>query len=732
MKIAEVIVDIANSAVDKIYDYYLPDGFTVGQRVLVPFGPREIEGYIINIKEDTDYDKSKLKTVVKPLEAFPVISAEMLALVAFMRRKYNLLYVDCINAFLPAEMRGGRVKELVRLHAKYVFDGDDLARAVGRSAAQLELAEYMRSNGREVPLAELNKNFGVSAVKGLINKGILSAFEKPVYRAPYKQIEPDPTVAPPLKSGQAEAATEISAGNGGTYLLHGVTGSGKTEVYLKCISEIIAQDKAAVMLVPEIALTPQALRLFRERFGSLVALLHSGLSDGERFDEWHRCLTGEAKIAVGARSAVFAPLKNLGIIIIDEEHEPSYISASSPRYITSEIAEFRRGYNNCKLVFGSATPSVDTYYKAVTGKYKLLELSTRINEKPLPKFITADMRTELLRGNAGFISSALMKELEDCVKSGNQAMLYINRRGYASFQMCRACGFVKKCANCDVSMVVHLDDRALKCHYCSAREEILRACPECNSPHIRLGMLGTERLEEEIKKLFPTVVVARMDSDTTQKKDAALKILSDFRAGKIQILIGTQMIAKGHDFPNVTLMGMLDADISLHISDYRAYERTYQLVTQAAGRAGRDKKEGVVVLQTYTPRHYVYRFALNNDYKGFYSKEINLRETSKYPPFCLILRILCTSIDEQKGLDNLKKIFEGVSTIAAENKQNFLYFKAMRAPIKRIENKFRCQIIMRLAGDNLDSLISRIYNIVDAHRDSEVSCITELNPKNMS
>jgi primosomal protein N' (replication factor Y) len=486
------------------------------------------------------------------------------------------------------------------------------------------------------------------------------------------------------------------------------------------------------MLEPEIALTPQVLRIFRERFGSDVALLHSGLSAGERFDEWHRCLRGEAKIAVGARSAIFAPLKNLGIIIIDEEHEPSYLSESNTRYFTADIAEFRRKYNACKLVYGSATPSIDSYLKASAGEYKLVELTERINERPLPKMQLIDMCGEMRTGNNGIFSRALRASLEDCVKKGNQAMLYINRRGYASFQMCRSCGFVKKCPNCDVSMVYHMDENVLKCHYCSAREDVLDRCPECGSEHIRMGAVGTERVTKEITAMLPNVKVARMDRDTTRTKDAMINLLSAFGRGEIQVLVGTQMIAKGHDFPNVTLVGVLDADMSLHVSDFRAAERTYQLITQVSGRAGRDEKEGTVLIQSYTPRHYVYRFALNNDYKGFFRKELNIREITKYPPYCTIMRILTECDDEETGLDNLRGIFDGIKEISEEYKDSFIYFKAMRAPLKRIAGKHRQQILMRLADNNLDTVIPRIYNIVDKNRDSAVFCVTELNPQNLS
>jgi primosomal protein N' (replication factor Y) len=423
-------------------------------------------------------------------------------------------------------------------------------------------------------------------------------------------------------------------------LLHGVTGSGKTEVYMTVIERVIAEGKTAIMLVPEISLTPQVLGVFKKRFGNMVAILHSKLSAGERFDEWTRLMNGEAKIAVGPRSAIFAPLKNLGVIIIDEEHDESYISESNPRFNTFEIANFRVKKNNCALILGSATPSIETYYKSQIGEIKLLELPTRVNGRDMPKIEIVDMLGEIRNGNNGIFSNRLLNELYNCIQNKKQAMLFLNRRGYTSFMMCRDCGYVAKCSDCDVSLVYHKVENKLKCHYCGKRFQALTKCPECGSAHIREGAIGTEQVCEELKKTFPNVKVLRMDNDTTRNKDSHLRILSEFNKTKPAILVGTQMIAKGHDFEDVVLVGIIDADQGLYQSHFKSAERTFALLTQVSGRAGRSKEEGKVILQTYSPKKYVYNLAANYNYKGFYEKEINLRKTTKFPPFSTIIRLL--------------------------------------------------------------------------------------------
>ncbi len=730
--IAEVIVDISNSEVDRIFDYSCSESLQKGSRVLVPFGNRKIEGYVIGLKENTSVPPDKLKTVFETLDDRPVIGEEMLELMRFMRARYHLRVVDALRLFIPSQMRGGRIKELKR---RYVRISDEYARKepdefIRPSAkAQREVFDYVLTVS-EADTAYLGREFSAAAVRNLIARGVFTAFEKSERRTPYSALN-CATQNYDLTAMQQNAVSAVCGSENENFLLHGVTGSGKTEVYMRCIADTLKKGKTAIMLEPEISLTPQVLRNFRARFGDSVAILHSGLSAGERFDEWRRLLCGEARVAVGARSAIFAPLSNVGLIIIDEEHDGSYVSDSNPRYSTQEVAEFRARRNKCNLLLGSATPSVESYYKAKVGEYKLIEMKERIASRPLPEIEIVNMCEELRSGNNGFLSRRLKSELSDCMDEGNQAIIFINRRGYASYVMCSSCGYVAKCERCDVSLVYHRDENVLKCHYCNNRYAHLDVCPQCHSPHLRQGYIGTQKVAELLKKEFPDKKILRMDNDTTQNKDAHLEILRSFGARESDILVGTQMIAKGHDFPDVTLVGIVDADMSLHFADYRASERTFQLITQVAGRAGRDVKKGKVILQTYTPNHYVYRLAAKGDYLGFYEKESNLREVTKYPPFSKIVRILITSESEDEAFSVLKANFDDINALARENGECFAYLSAMKSPVKRIQDKYRVQIIARIVK-NFDALIQKIYEITDLHAKTKTVCFVEINPSNMS
>jgi primosomal protein N' (replication factor Y) len=482
-------------------------------------------------------------------------------------------------------------------------------------------------------------------------------------------------------------------------------------------------------------LTAQVYRLFKARFGGSVAIIHSGLSDGERFDEYKRILNGEATVVIGARSAIFSPLTNIGIIIIDEEHDSSYISEGNPRFDTETVAEFRVEHNGATLILGSATPSVETYYRCQQGEYKLINMVARVNEKQMPVMEIVDMCKELRCGNTGIFSTRLQEALRYTVESGNQAMIYINRRGFASFVMCCGCGYVGKCGDCDVSLTYHSEDNLLKCHYCGKRYKMLTECPECACKKIRYGRVGTEKVVGEIKKLIPSARILRMDNDSTREKDGHQKILSAFHRQEADILVGTQMISKGHDFPNVTLVGILDADMSLYFSDFRSNERTFQLVTQVSGRAGREKKSGEVILQTFAPRHYVFRFASGYDYVGFYNKEINSREVTKYPPFTRIVRVLVTSADEDASMNQARKIYGGIRDISLDERYagNFAYLQAMKSPIKRIQSKYRYQILMRLKNDGVtDGIIQEVYRIADGEGNKNCSVFVEINSQNLN
>lgn len=722
---AKIIIDQDSKALDKVFEYIVPDdlNIVVGMRVFVPFGKRVLQGFVIGLSEQCEYDKDKLKKIISAIEDFPAIKQEMLALMDFMAKKYHLKLASILRLFLPSEMREGKVKELFETH--YLLNESNIAIIHKNAKKQSEIVEYLKNNNGNASSSELAQ-FGYSAIKTLVDKGILIKEKKEVKRRPFVSSSQEKRVV--LNSCQKKAVEEINEDK--TYLLHGVTGSGKTEVYMNLIENVLSQGKNAIMLVPEISLTPQIMSNFKARFGDAVALLHSGLSAGERFDEWKRLFSGEARIAIGARSAIFAPIENLGIIIIDEEHEQSYISESNPRFDTHDVAEFRASYNSCPLVLGSATPSIESYEKAKQGQYQLIELPIRANGKELPKIQIIDMMSEFRAGNSGIFSVQLLSDLANVINNKKQAMIFINRRGYSSFQRCRDCGYIAKCIDCDVSLVYHREDNRLKCHYCGKQYKVLDRCPKCGGENIKQGAVGTEQVVQKIKEYFPTVKVLRMDNDTTSTKNSHQKILDEFKNSLPGILVGTQMIAKGHDFENVVLVGIVDADQSLYHADYRSTERTFQLITQVSGRAGRSESEGKVVLQTYSPRHYVYKFASNYDYKGFFRKEENIRQTSAFPPFTRILRILFSDHDENYVRELLKVCYTEIEKLKEVYGDDIIYLDAMKSPIKRIQNKYRYQIMMRLKLEKADEIENEVFKIVD--NASKTSVFFEINPQNLS
>ena len=722
---AEVIIDQDARALDKVFEYIIPDDMEIneGQRVYLPFGKRILQGFVVKVKNDCEYDKTKLKSVISKIDEYRAIKPEMLELMRFMAQKNHLTLASILRLFIPSEMREGRVKELFQT---FISLNKDIEINLSKSAKkQAEIVEYLKKHESE-SLTNLAEFFGRGAIKALLDKKILLKQMQEIKRVPFVVSQKDKIVD--LNFSQKNAIERISEDK--TYLLHGVTGSGKTEVYMNLIERALSNGKNAIMLVPEISLTPQIMSNFKARFGDNIALLHSGLSAGERFDEWKRLYSGEAKIAIGARSAIFAPVENVGIIIVDEEHEQSYISESNPRYDTHDIAQFRATYNNCPLVLGSATPSIDSYEKAKTGEYELIELPMRANGKELPKIQIVDMMNELRMGNSGIFSNQLLAELHNVVNNKKQAMIFINRRGYSSFMRCRDCGYIAKCDDCDVSLVYHREDKRLKCHYCGKQFRVLDRCPKCKSENIKYGAVGTEQVMNKLQELFPDVKVLRMDNDTTSTKNAHQKILNEFRNTSPAFLVGTQMIAKGHDFDKVVLVGIVDADQTLYHADYRSTERTFSLLTQVAGRAGRSEFEGKVILQTYSPKHYVYKFASNYDYKGFFRKEENIRQTSQFPPFSRIIRVLFSDHDENYVREMLKVCYTEVEKLKDKYGNKIIYLDAMKSPIQRLQDKYRYQILMRLENDYADEIENEVFNIVN--KTSKVSVFFETNPQNLS
>lgn len=731
--IAEVIVDVLSSEVDKVFDYLIPENLNVciGARVSVPFGNRKIDGYVLNKKDQTLLNADKIKSIFKVYADIPLIKPELISLCYKMKDIFHLRLIDGIRCVLPSQVRDGKIahieKKNITLNEDEYINYMPKIRANAKN--EIGLIEYLKNNG-VADYALLCKKFSNSTLNKLINKNILTVTSYVKNRKVITGEKQENNIK--LTPTQQNAVNKILSSSGGRFLLHGVTGSGKTEVYLHVIDSVLKQGKTAIMLVPEISLTPQVIKAFSARFGENIAVLHSGLSAGEKHDEWCRIHTGEAKVVVGARSAIFAPIENLGVIIIDEEHDSSYVSDSNPRYNTFDVAKIRNKYNNCPLVLGSATPSIETYYLTQINQLELIEMPVRVNNKSMPNIDIVDMCTEFRSGNTSPFSKALLSELNNTISEKNQAILFINRRGFSSFIMCRDCGYIPKCENCDFSLVYHKEDGQLKCHYCGKRYRAINTCPNCMSKNLKLGGVGTQQVVEQLKSIFPNVPVFRMDNDTTQNKNSHAKILAEFGSSKPSILVGTQMVAKGHDFPAVNLVGILDADLSLYFSDFRASEKTFQLITQVAGRAGRSEIEGKVVLQTYYPKHYVYKLCANYDYNRFYSKEVNLRDTTNFPPFGKIIRLLFTSENDDKAKQITHNAFIKLKELRVEYKQDFYFLEAMKSPVTKIKNKFRYQILMRFSVDKSEEIINKIYSYIDQLKLKDVTCFVEINPLSMS
>jgi len=728
--IAKVIVDVLNSNVDRVFDYQIGNlDLRAGSRVLVPFNNRQIEGYVLSIEELSDY-AGNLKNIIKVLDQIPPITPEMLKLVDFMQQKYRLLRISSLRQMLPSQMRNNKVaqKQIKIASINKDIEISKILDSLKKSAiSQRQIIEYLKVNQFE-KVSVLNQKF--TGLNALVKKNFVVLAEQKSERTPYKDLSAK-TADINLTDTQKSVIENIKNNQGETFLLFGVTGSGKTEVYIECIKNALADNKTALMLVPEIALTPQVLKRFKAEFSD-VAILHSGLSYGERFDEWQKIRQKKAKVVIGARSAIFAPLENLGVIIIDEEHDSSYNSETNPRYKTKEIASFRQKYNNAALILASATPDVESFNKTKTGEYRLLQMPERVNGKDMPKIQIVDMRKEVKSGNNGIFSSYLVEKLEQCLKLKQQAMLFINRRGYCPTVICQECGYVAKCRDCDASLVFHSEENVLKCHFCGLKYNALDLCPACKGSRFRFGGIGTQKVVGELKKQFPNVRVLRMDNDTTAQKESHFKITEDFLNQKADILVGTQMIAKGHDFKNVSLVGIIDADMNLYFSDYKSSERTFSLITQAAGRCGRADTNGEVVLQTFTPSAYLYNLIKNYDYKKFFEYEIALRETAKYPPFANFVRVMFVGLNEEAVIESCKRVYSGILEISKNYREDFIFLNKMKSPVKYIGKKFRYQILMRLDIKNFDEIVSKIYDAVNGQKFLNTLSYVEVNPQNLS
>ena len=705
----QVIVDIVHENVAKPYTYRIPEGMTLspGQRVSVPFGRMEKEGVVTALTEDTDVSPEKLREVIRPLEDYAAIPPELMVLAREMAEENHCPMAETLRLMLPAQMRGGRVRPRTEKTARLAVSREEAEAAAAANKRGGKRNELLRllADGIARPVKELEETVRDprEALKKLQQDGLIELYDTESMRTPgsrFAEVK-DPGYA--LTAGQTEALDEILPalkGRGGAFLLHGVTGSGKTEVFMAAVRSTLAAGKSAIILVPEIALTPQMVAWFRGRFGSVAAVIHSRLSAGERYDEWRRIRRGEARVVIGARSAVFSPAENLGMIVIDEEHESTYLNDRHPRYDTREVALSRCRREGAVLILASATPSILSFAKARRGDYTLLEMPDRVNDRPLPEVEIADMRVELENGNRSVLSGVLRQALRECAERGEQAILLMNRRGYHSFVSCRSCGYVVKCANCDISMTYHIGayDGTLRCHYCGSVIPIPSACPSCGGKYIKFFGAGTQKVEEEVRKLLPGVPTVRMDYDTTSGKDGHGKILEEFRSGRARILIGTQMIAKGLDFPQVTLVGVVAADLALNLPDFRSRERAFQLFTQVAGRAGRGRLPGRVIIQTYKPEDPVIGFAARQDYRAFFESEFRRRRNGLYPPFTNLARILVESAQENTA-DRIAREMDTAARELLEDhpewRRKILTLINDPPSVQYLRGKYRRQVLMK-------------------------------------
>lgn len=737
--IVEIIINTNVKTLNKTFDYNVPDDLEpkLGDRVYVHFGNQKKldEGIIIGFKDKSEY---KLKDIVKIQK--DNISENRIKLAQWMSNRYFCNLSECLKLMLPPgtgnkeETKRTKEKTLnVYSLSKTIEEIEtDIENKLIRGNKQIDVLRLLYDNhNMSLQDIEIMAKASSATVKTLVDKGYLKQSEKQIERDPFQEKEIQKTNELKLNIEQQDAYCSIK--EPGEYLLHGITGSGKTEIYLQLIKRELEKGKTAIVLVPEISLTPQTIDRFTSRFGKeKIAVLHSKLSNGERFDQWNKIKEGKAQIVIGARSAIFAPIKNLGIIIIDEEHDSSYQSESTPQYDALEIARKIADEENIKLVLGSATPDTRTYKNALEGKISLIELTKRANNARLPEVEIVDLRDELANGNHNMISTKLKNEIQKNIESKNQTILFLNRRGFSNFIMCKTCGNVIKCKRCDISMTYHKDEHKLKCHYCGLEEHVPNKCPNCGSKELKYSGAGTQKLEEEVHKLFPTASTIRMDIDTVTKKHSHEDILTKFKEDKIDILIGTQMIVKGHDFPKVTLVGVISADNTLNIGDYRAPEITFQVLTQVAGRAGRGEQNGKVIIQTYNPDHYAIECAKEQDFKKFYQIESKIRKTLKYPPFCDIIVLDFSSLNKHEIQRDTKKLHQYLKNRIINEKFGVLLYSPLPCPVEKINDRYRWRMIIKCIYDEkmnklLKETLEEFYKLKTNTRLS-----IKQNPNNMA
>lgn len=721
------------------YDYYIPDNLkddiTLGSLVRVPFGRGNVvrKGIVVSIYSAMN---SELKEIVGVDKKQQPLSKEMVELSLWMKERYFCTTYDCLKQMLPRGLGkiGDKNTKMVRLRENEA----SVKKLTPKQQTVLNLLY-------DVGAAQLNEicefcSVGKSVVDNLVKYGVCEYYEKEIYRNPYSNITSNCKKKEIILSNAQQKAFDtynaMLHSKGGTGLLFGVTGSGKTQVYLRLIDEAVAMDRDVIVLVPEISLTPQMLSIFHKRYGKQVAVFHSGLSLGERNDEYKRALRGDAKIVIGTRSAVFAPLQNIGLIIMDEEQEHTYKSERTPRYQTREIAKFRSKYNKALFLMTSATPSVESYSAALSGKYTLCEMTERYGDSKLPKVITVDMKQEIKNGNKSPISETLREMIKENLERKKQTILLINRRGYNTFIACNSCGHVITCPNCSISLTYHSYNNLLMCHYCGFAKPLDNICPECGQNSIRYSGYGTQRIEDELSRLFPEARVLRMDADTTSKKFSHQKLFDSFSNGEYDILIGTQMVAKGLDFPNVTLVGVVNADNSLYDENYTAQEKSFDLITQVVGRSGRRNENGFAVIQTINPYNEVIKYASKQDYHSFYENEIALRKVLTYPPFCDIYSVSFISEDENNAALCAKAFFEFLVKLNKEeySSEKIIVLGPSAAKISKLNNEYRYRLAVKCKNSKivrkmLNDILNRLSKIKEY---SGVSVSVDLNPTELN
>ncbi len=699
--IAGVLVEIANKSVDKVFDYHVPSSLEndikVGIRVSVPFGKMVLEGFVLELKDSSSLE---LKDIIEIIDSDIVLNKELLELGKTIQKRTLSLLISCYQVMLPKALKARRGKEISIKYDIYYALNPDYQSELLLNALQQQIVDLVKQN-KSVHKKEL-LSISSSSLKTLLKKNILIEEKREHYRIQYQTNSIEKKE---LTDDQKKVVSAVTNSSNQTFLLYGVTGSGKTEVYMEIIDYYLSLGRSSIVLVPEISLTPQMIERFQRRFGNQIAALHSGLSDGEKYDEWRRISRGEVSIVIGARSAIFAPLQNLGIIILDEEHSDSYKqSDANPRYHARDVAILRSETHHCSVLLGSATPSLESVARAQEGVYQLLELPNRVNGRSLPQVSIVDMN-ESFKKMRGHFSLELLEAIKTCFHNHEQCILLLNRRGYASFVTCKNCGFTFKCPNCDITLTYHKSSNTLRCHYCGYGERVYKECPHCHEKSLNNLGIGTQRIEEELKEYLPDSRIVRMDYDTTSKKGMHEKMIESFKNYEYDILLGTQMVAKGLDFSNVTLVGVINADTSLNIPDFRSSENTFALLSQVAGRSGRSEKEGKVIIQTFNPDHYAISYAKEHDYLSFYKKEMEIRKHLKYPPYYYLCYLRISGKDASYIFSEALKIKRSLE----RNLEAVIILGPSNAMVFKVNQIYRYQILLKYKKDEeLYSVFSKI------------------------